>query len=107
MVPRRRFNLVYAAEVKRHLKGTEHKHYGLIRSKIEEQLWFEPDVETRNRKPLIGPAAHDAEWEIRFGSNNRFRAFYEIDQGAAEVHILAIGVKTGNRLVVGGEEFEA
>ena len=45
-------------------------------------------------------------WEIRFGPNNRFRVFYRTDASTGEVHILAIGVKEGDRLFVGGEEFE-
>jgi len=40
------------------------------------------------------------------GPNNRFRVFYEVDQASREVFILAIGVKVGNRLFIGGEEFE-
>ena len=44
--------------------------------------------------------------EMRFGPNNRFRVFYRTDPSIGEVHILAIGVKVGNRLFIGGEEFE-
>ena len=106
MVPRRRFDLVYAPEVQQHLRAIERKYYGLIRSHIEAQLQFEPDIEARNRKPLKRPVAFESEWEIRFGSNNRFRVFYEVDQELGEVHILAIGVKLRNRLIIGGEEIE-
>ena len=38
------------------------------------------------------------------GSDNRFRVFYDVDVERNEVHILAIGVKEGNRLFIGGEE---
>jgi hypothetical protein len=67
-------------------------------------LTYEPDVETRNRKPVRPPAAFHAEWELRFGPNNRFRVFYQIDRESREVRIVAIGVKDRNRLMVGGEE---
>ncbi len=43
-------------------------------------------------------------WEIRFGPDNRFRVFYEIDHEADAVNILAVGVKQKNRLLIGGEE---
>jgi hypothetical protein len=33
--------------------------------------------------------------------------FYEIDSAEQTVQVLAIGVKEGNRLFIGGEEFEA
>jgi len=67
-------------------------------------LIHEPDVVTRNRKPVRAPAAFQAEWELRFGPNNRFRVFYQIDHASREVRIVAIGVKERNRLFVGGEE---
>jgi mRNA-degrading endonuclease RelE of RelBE toxin-antitoxin system len=106
MMSKQSFELVYAPEVKEHLRVIERKYHGLIRQEIEQQLQFEPDVETRNRKPLKRPVTFEAEWEIRFGPNNRFRVFYEINQEQEEVHILAIGVKKRNRLYIGGEEVE-
>jgi mRNA-degrading endonuclease RelE of RelBE toxin-antitoxin system len=106
MNSKRAFELVYAPQVKEHLKAIERKYYELIRREIEVQLQFEPDVETRNRKPLKRAVAFEAEWEIRFGPNNRFRAFYEVARDAGVVHILAIGVKVRDRLYIGGEEVE-
>ena len=98
------FRLIYANIVKRHLRAIEKKHHSLIRKTIENQLLFEPMVETRNRKRLRQPAPFQAVWELRFGPGNRFRVFYEKNRAAREVHILAIGVKRGNRLIVGDEE---
>jgi len=70
---------------------------------VENELQFEPDVETRNRKPLKRPVMLEVEWELRFGPDNRFRVFYDINIESNEVHILAIGVKEGNRLLIGEE----
>ena len=106
MNSKRAFELVYASQVKAHLKAIERKHYGLIRQEIEAQLQFEPEVETRNRKPLRRAVAFEAEWEIRFGPNNRFRVFYEVDRDAGVVYILAIGIRVRDRLHIGGEEVE-
>ena len=78
----------------------------LIRGEIEEQLSFEPEGETRNRKPLRQPAPFEATWELRFGPGNCFRVLYGGDHERREVQIQAIGVKKGNRLLVGGEEIE-
>ena len=69
-----------------------------------EQPRYWPDKQTRNRKHLEAPAPFDATWELRFGSDNRFRVFYEIDEKA--VNILAIGTKDRNRLLIAGEEFK-
>jgi mRNA-degrading endonuclease RelE of RelBE toxin-antitoxin system len=104
MVRRQPYALVYAPEVKRHLGAIERQHYSLIRETLEEQLSFEPDAETRNRKPLRQPAIFEAQWELRFGPDNRFRTFYEIDRENRVVYILAIGVKERDRLLIGGEE---
>lgn len=98
------YQLVYAPQVKGHLRSIERKYYALIREAIEEQLSYEPQVETRNRKPLERGPLFEAEWEIRCGPDNRFRVFYEVDVEQRSVSILAVGVKLGNRLLVAGSE---
>ena len=65
-----------------------------------------PERETRNRKLLEQPAPFEATWELRFGPDNRFRVFYEVESRERTVTILAIGLKQGNRLIVGGEEIK-
>jgi len=104
MKTKNRFDLIYAPQVKTHLQAIERKYHSLIRRTIETKLQFDPDVETRNRKPLKRPAELGADWEIRFGPNNRFRVFYAVEREHGQVFILAIGIKQGNRLVIGGEE---
>ena len=106
MAGRRAFALVYDREVKAHLRAIAPKHRGLIRMTIEEQLRFEPETETRNRKPLQRSVAFEATWELRFGPENRFRVFYLVSHERREVQILAIGAKERNRLIVGGEEIK-
>ena len=100
------FKLVYAPVVREHLEAIEGKYYSLIRDTIETQLRFEPDVETRNRKPLKRTRVSGGHWEIRFGPHNRFRVFYEVSREYSEVYILAVGEKEGNRLFIGGKEVE-
>lgn len=106
MGKKRIFALIYAKDVKKHLRTIEAKFHPLIRSAIENQLLHEPDVETRNRKPLLRPIDFGADWELRFGPNNCFRVFYQVKNEEHEVHVLAIGVKDRNRLFFGGREFE-
>ena len=65
-----------------------------------------PGTPTRNRKRLETPTPFDATWELRFGSDNRFRVLYEIDEVTRTVNILAIGIKDRNRLLIGGKEFK-
>ena len=73
---------------------------------IEEQLSYDPEVETRNRKPLLQPSELGATWELRFGPKNQCRVFYETNYDANEVYILTIGIKIGNQLFIGKEESE-
>ena len=62
MTKKEPFFLVFAPVVHHHLGAIDAKYDSLIREKIEEQLTHEPDVETRNRKPVKPPAAFQAEW---------------------------------------------
>ena len=98
-----KFNIVYDEEVSSHLAGIDRKYHVLIQQSIDEQLRHEPEVATRNRKPLRQPAIMGATWEIRFGPNNRFRVLYRVDE-QKRVRVLAIGVKERNRLLIGGKE---
>jgi hypothetical protein len=106
MAKKQPFALVYADEVKDHLRLIDAKHHSVIQMAIESQLLHEPDVETRNRKPLQRPIAFGADWELRLGPDNRFRVFDQVNTKRREVRILAVGVKDRNRLYFGGEEFE-
>jgi mRNA-degrading endonuclease RelE of RelBE toxin-antitoxin system len=71
-----------------------------IIDEIERQLTYQPNVETRNRKPL---RAHPlGEWELRV---DKFRVFYDIDMENEAVLVKAVGVKIGNKLFIHGKEF--
>ena len=104
MAQAKRFRIVYHSRVKDHLRTIDRKYHSLIRETIERQLSYEPEVVTRNRKPVLQPSPFDATWEIRFGPQNCFRVFYEVEQIELVVSVLAIGEKQGNRLFIGGEE---
>lgn len=100
------FEIVYDPRVTEHLKAIDRKHRSLIRRTIEQQLTHGPEVETRNRKPLLRDTGFEADWELRFGPDNSFRVFYAVDSDRRQVQILAIGVKRGSRLYIAGEEIE-
>lgn len=74
--------------------------YQRILAAIEEQLTYQPDVETRNRKPLAPNEL--ATWELRV---DPFRIFYDVDYANALVIIIAVGKKEGNRLYIRGVEY--
>jgi len=100
-----KFTLIFAPETVEHLDFIERKYHRLIQKTIDEQLTFTPDLETRNRKSIEEPAPFGSTWELRCGPRNRFRVFYDVATDEREVGILAIGIKEGNRLFIGGEEY--
>ncbi|OCQ91396.1 addiction module toxin RelE [Oscillatoriales cyanobacterium USR001] len=106
MTPEQPFKIIPAREVAEHLAAIDRKYHSLIRSTIKEQLSYNPEVETRNRKPLRQPSDAGATWELRLGSDNEFRVFYQTISDTHEVHILVVAVKIGNQLFVSGQEFE-
>ncbi len=106
MARKQGFTLIFDPEVKHHLRSIEGKYHPLIRKILDEQLLFEPETESRNRKPLQRPTTFGANWELRFGPDNRFRALYTVDLERWEVLLLAIGIKDRNRLIIGGEEVQ-
>lgn len=101
-----KFELSFAPEVVEHLVIIERKYHPLIQKTLDEQLVYEPDHQTRNRKPVEQPAPFAATWELRFGPGNRIRVFYDVDRVEHVVWILAIGIEKRARLFVGGEEFQ-
>src|SRR5437588_7778414 len=106
MAKKQPFDLIYDLEVRGHLDAIETKYHSLIRTAIEEQLRFEPETATRNRKQLERPIDLGARWELRLGPDNRFRVFYRVDAERRRVRILAIAVKARNRIFLAGEEVE-
>src|SRR5437660_327786 len=46
----------------------------LIRREIERQLTYQPELETKNRKPLLRASTLGSAWELRFGPENQERA---------------------------------
>jgi mRNA-degrading endonuclease RelE of RelBE toxin-antitoxin system len=106
MGPAPRFALVFAPEVVLDLRAIERKYHSLLRREIAAQLKNNPQVQARNRKALVDlPEHYDAQWELRIGPKNRIRVFYEVDEEALVVTVLAIGVKDRNVLRIGREEF--
>ena len=105
MVASRPYKLVYDNAVIDHILRIDAKHHSLVRATICDQLSFEPELESKNRKPLQRPADIGATWELRFGPANIFRVFYTVKHADHQVDILAIGIKRRNVLYIGGEEF--
>ena len=107
------YQIVYARNFQITLGFIHRKHHVIIRDSILEQLVHEPLSPTRNRKKL-DPAMLGATWELRCGPRNRFRILYEVvrleteddanqNQQGYEVHVLLIGEKIGEQLMIAGK----
>jgi mRNA-degrading endonuclease RelE of RelBE toxin-antitoxin system len=106
-MPRRpAFEVIFDVLALGHMAAMDRKYHSLIRKAIEEQLVFDPDTPTRNRKPLLRETAIGTAWEVRCGPGNRFRIFYDVHRDQRLVVVLAIARKVRNQLFVGKERFE-
>lgn len=100
------FEIIFDDAVQAHFAAIARQDHSSILDAIEQQLSYEPNVKTRNRKSLRIPNSLDATWELRCGMNNRYRIFYDVDVDDRLVIILAAGRKLGSRLMIGTEEME-
>lgn len=73
----------------------------LVFDAVDQQLLYEPTVETRNRKFLEDNPV--ATWELRIGS---YRVFYDVDAEQQTVRITAVGYKEHNKLYIRGKEYQ-
>jgi len=95
------FEIRYTPEAVEDLSRYNRRDRRRIMDQIDVCLQHEPKRDTRNNK-ILRPNQL-AERELRI---DRFRVFYDLDEGKAVVKIEAIGYKRGNRLYVRGEEFQ-
>src|SRR2546426_2689707 len=97
-VARGSYRIEITRDAVEHVRVLPKRYHASLRT----SLAHEPARETRNRKLLTLPAPFGAHWELRFGPQNRFRAFYTIE--GATVVVVAIGVKDRECLRIGHEE---
>lgn len=65
MARRPAFEVIFDVQALEHMETIERKYHSLIRQAVEGQLTSEPEVPTRNRKPLLRETAIGATWEVR------------------------------------------
>jgi hypothetical protein len=64
MEPKQPFAIIYAPIIRILLRVIEAKDYSRMRRTIEQRLSYEPDVQSRHRKPLKRPVFFEATWEF-------------------------------------------
>jgi mRNA-degrading endonuclease RelE of RelBE toxin-antitoxin system len=95
------YQIRFEEEATEHLGEFTARERSTILYEIENQLIHQPNVRTRHRKQLRPNPL--AKWQLSVGDS---RIFYDVDEPANEVVILAIGRKAGNRFIIGGKEYK-
>jgi mRNA-degrading endonuclease RelE of RelBE toxin-antitoxin system len=93
------YRVVWYPDTHAHLCALTARQRSIVFDEVEEQLTHEPTTETRNRKEMRpNPLAL---WELRIGD---LRVYYDVTEEPQTVTVVAVGIKTGNRVFIGGEE---
>lgn len=97
-----KYRIEYSPDTYEHFQVLTKSQQTLILDKVQEQLQYQPDVETRNRKLMrINPFAP---WELRIGL---LRVYYDFEnEPDPVVYIRAVGIKERNKVKIGKEVFE-
>jgi mRNA-degrading endonuclease RelE of RelBE toxin-antitoxin system len=93
------YAIEYLPDAIEHLEPLDANQRAVLFDGVREQLTREPTVGTRNRKRMRPNPL--APWELRVGS---LRAFYDVqEEPAPTVRIVAVGIKEGNQVRIGGK----
>ncbi len=96
------YQIEYSPDAEDHLKALTARQQAIVLDMVEEQLIYQPTVETRNRKPMRPNPI--APWELRIGN---LRVYYDVEEDPEPVvYIRAVGVKERNRVRIGKEVIE-
>lgn len=96
------YQIEYSDAAIEHLKVLTARQQRIVLDAVDQQLQYEPLVETRNRKPMEPNSL--ATWELRV---DNLRVYYNVEGDNINiVYIQAVGVKIRNRVRIGKEEIE-
>jgi mRNA-degrading endonuclease RelE of RelBE toxin-antitoxin system len=96
------YRIEYSPASERHLRSLTARQQAIVLDTVDEQLMYQPTVETKNRKPMRPNPL--APWELRIGN---LRVYYDVEEEPdAVVCINAVGVKSRNQVRIAGEVFE-
>lgn len=91
------YQIIYIPVANRHLLGLAVRQQRIVHDAVNEQLTYQPAVETTNRKRRKQPNLL-ADWELKIGN---LRVYYNVEEANAIVLVRAIGTKKGNLVKIG------
>jgi mRNA-degrading endonuclease RelE of RelBE toxin-antitoxin system len=94
------FRLTITDEADAQLLCLSAREQRIVKAATVSRLTEQPTIETKAIKRLRPNPL--AEFELRVGN---LRVLYNVEVENAEVVLLVVGRKVGNKLIVGGEEF--
>ncbi len=96
------YQIEYSPATEDHLRALTARQRTTVFDNVDRQLAHQPNVETRNRKPMRPNPI--APWELRIGI---LRVYYDLEeQPEPRVTVVAVGKKLRNRVIIGGEEMK-
>jgi mRNA-degrading endonuclease RelE of RelBE toxin-antitoxin system len=96
------YRIEYSPEAEEHLRFLTTRQRVTVLDGVDEQLTYQPTVESRNRKPMRPNPL--APWELRIG---KLRVYYDVEEEPEPlVSIRAVGIKDRNRVRIGKEVIE-
>lgn len=96
------YHIHYSPEAETHLKELMARQRAIVLDKVDNQLTYQPTVETKNRKPMKPNPL--AEWELRIGD---IWVYYRItDEPEPTVLICGVGIKLRNAVYLAGKKVE-
>jgi mRNA-degrading endonuclease RelE of RelBE toxin-antitoxin system len=96
------YRIEYSPDAVDQLRQFTARHQTIVLDAVDDQLAHQPNVETRNRKPMRPNPV--APWELRIG---KLRVYYDFtDEPDPAVYIRAVGIKQRSKIRIGGEEVE-
>jgi len=96
------YTIEYSPDTLEHLRALTAGERATVLEAVDIQLAHQPNVETRNRKPMRPNPL--APWELRIGI---LRVYYDVEEAPEpRVLIRAVGIKERNRVRIGRKEFE-
>lgn len=93
------YSIEYSPDAEDHLRFLTARQQAIVLDTVDEQLTYQPTIETRNRKPMRPNPL--APWELRIGL---LRVYYDVeDTPQSKVYIRAVGIKERNLVRIAGE----
>ena len=96
------YRIECSPEAEDHLRALTARERSIVLDTVEEQLVHEPNVETKNRKPMRPNPV--APWELRI---DRLGVYYDVKEEPQQaVKVRAVGTKDRNQVRIGSEVIE-